>query len=72
VTLALYVLRVAPSSINYVRRSGSAATALSVQQDVSGNLEPPASPPDPLDAWSTRSIANMNVLLEWGKDEESL
>jgi hypothetical protein len=55
-----------------MRRSGSAATVPSVQQDVNGSVDPPASPPDPLDAWSTRNIANMNVLLELGKDEESL
>jgi hypothetical protein len=39
---------------------------------MNGNVEPPASPADPLDAWSTRNIANMNALLEWGKDDESL
>jgi hypothetical protein len=39
---------------------------------MNGNADPPASPPDPLDAWSTRNIANMNALLELGKDEESL
>jgi hypothetical protein len=39
---------------------------------MNGNVEPPISPPDPLDAWSTRNIANMNALLEWGNDDESL
>nr|QEQ91636.1 inactive [Periplaneta americana] len=62
--------RVAPSSVASVRRSGSAATVPSIQQEINGNVEPPESPPDPLDAWSTRNITNMNALLEWGNDEE--
>jgi len=64
--------RVAPSCTDSVRRTGSAAIVSSIHQDMNGNVEPPASPPDPLDAWSTRNIANMNALLEWGKDDESL
>ncbi|PNF32727.1 hypothetical protein B7P43_G11586 [Cryptotermes secundus] len=64
--------RVAPSSIDSIRRTGSAATVPSIHQEMNGNVNPPPSPPDPLDAWSTRNIANMNALLELGKDEESL
>jgi hypothetical protein len=70
--LAWFLLRVAPSSTDSIRRTGSAALVPSIHQDVNGNVNPPASPPDPLDAWSTRNIANMNALLELGKDEESL
>jgi hypothetical protein len=70
--LAWYVLRVAPSSSDYIRRTGSAALVPSIQQEINGNVNPPVSPPDPLDAWSTRNIANMNALLELGKDEESM
>jgi hypothetical protein len=70
--LTWYVHRVAPSSIDSLRRTGSAAIVPSIRQEVNGNVDPPASPPDPLDAWSTRNIANMNALLELGKDEESL
>lgn len=67
-----YVFRVAPTSVDPIRRTGSAALVPSIHQEVNGNVNPPASPPDPLDAWSTRNIANMNALLELGKDDESL
>ncbi|XP_063218007.1 transient receptor potential cation channel subfamily V member 4 isoform X2 [Bacillus rossius redtenbacheri] len=53
--------RVGPSGEVPLRRGTSAAAVPSVR--------PPPSPPDPLDAWSTRPIANMNTLLS---DEESM
>lgn len=33
---------------------------------------PPSSPPDPLDAWSTKDITNMNALLAWEDNEDSM
>ncbi|PSN51083.1 hypothetical protein C0J52_01503, partial [Blattella germanica] len=61
--------RVAPSSHVPARRGGSAISAPTMTREKSIE-ERPESPPDPLDAWSTRNITNMNALLEWEKDEE--
>ena len=70
INMLVLLYRVAPSSVGVTRRGGSAAPAPAVMKDSNGNMERPESPPDPLDAWSTRNIANMNDLLEWEKGEE--
>lgn len=33
--------------------------------------DPPESP-DPLEPWSTKSIANMNAILAWEEDRDSM
>ncbi|RZF37453.1 hypothetical protein LSTR_LSTR011367 [Laodelphax striatellus] len=58
--------RVAPSADVPSRRGQSATTA-------SDQPKKPESPPDPLEPWSTRGIANMNALLAWDQsDHDSL
>lgn len=37
---------------------------------VESSTGPPPSPPDPLDAWSTKDITNMNALLAWEDNED--
>ncbi|CAG2054414.1 unnamed protein product [Timema podura] len=61
--------RVAPSTNVPARRGGSALPIPSVRRESNGHGPAPTSPPDPLDAWSTRDIANMNKLLD---EEDSI
>lgn len=54
--------RVAPMEVTMPRRGQSASTGVPQQPA-------PASPPDPLDPWSTKDIANMNTLLAWDNED---
>lgn len=58
--------RVAPMEVSMPRRGQSASTGIPQAQ------QPPTSPPDPLDPWSTKDIANMNTLLAWDDNEDSM
>lgn len=57
--------RVAPTTDITSRRGASASTMITAPS--------PESPPDPLEPWSTRNIANMNAILAWDQsDHDSL
>nr|QGX90117.1 putative inactive [Schistocerca gregaria] len=63
------VNRVAPAAATPSRR-GTSAQAAPVSQSVAAEQRRLEEAPDPLDAWSTRSIANMNTLLAWDRQED--
>ncbi|GLG93506.1 Inactive, transient receptor potential ion channel [Gryllus bimaculatus] len=58
--------RVGPASPARVRRGASAEAARRGPRG--GDARDSLSSPDPLDAWSTRNIADMNTLLAWNKE----